>query len=163
MPSPQNVQRIDHVVFIYHKENIAHAIDQFSKAFGVTDWDGPVDMPAFGIVQGQSVKAGIEVLAPLDASDDSIFSKHLRERGEGFFSLVFGVANLRESAERAEKQGIKFKRGENGDFLLIDSMVNKDGGPGHASWATRLNRYDEYWLEPLLGETFFLSQIELKD
>jgi hypothetical protein len=160
MSQPQNVQRVDHVAFIYNKENIPHAIEQFSKAFGINDWDGPIEVPAFGILQSQSLKSGIEVLAPLDPSDESIFSKHLRAKGEGFFSLIFGVSNLRESADRAAKEGIKFKRDKNGDYLLIDSMVNNNGGPGHASWTSKLNRYDEYWLEPLLGDHFFLSQIE---
>ncbi|KAJ9643312.1 hypothetical protein H2204_002208 [Knufia peltigerae] len=160
---PQNVQRIDHVAYVFYKENIPSVIETLSNAFGITDWDGPAEMEAFGILQAQSVSAGIEVLAPLDPSDGSQFSQHLREKGEGFFALIFGVADLRRSAEAATKKGIQFKRGPDGEWLLIDSMKNKHGGPAHASWANKLHRYDEYWLEPLFGQNFFLSQIELKE
>ncbi|KAK6380428.1 hypothetical protein LTS17_005618 [Exophiala oligosperma] len=142
---PQNVQRIDHVAYVFYKENIPSVIETLSNAFGITDWDGPAEMEAFGILQAQS------------------FSQHLREKGEGFFALIFGVADLRRSAEAATKKGIQFKRGPDGEWLLIDSMKNKHGGPAHASWANKLHRYDEYWLEPLFGQNFFLSQIELKE
>lgn len=163
MARPQNVQRVDHVAFVYHRENHQQAIDQFTKAFGITDWDGPTEIPLFGMVIAQSVKSGIEVLAPLDNDGDTMFSEHLRAKGEGFFALVFGVANLRASAERAEKEGIKFDKDEKGDFLLLDNMIGVNGEAAHATWPAKLNRYDEYGLKPLNGERFYLSQIEFKD
>lgn len=163
MAPPQNLQRVDHVAFVYRRENHQQAVDQFTKAFGITDWDGPTELPIFGMIIAQSVKAGIEVLAPLDNSGNTMFSEHLRAKGEGFFALVFGVADLRTSAERAEKEGIKIKKDEKGDFLLLDNMVSNNGGAAHASWPTKLNRYDEYWFEPFNGEKFFPSQIEFKD
>lgn len=163
MAPPQNVQRIDHVAFIYWRENHQKAIDQFTKAFGITDWDGPTELTHYGVRIAQSVISGVEVLSPVDNDADTFLTAHLRAKGEGFFAAVLGVADLRASADAAEKHGFKFQKDEKGDRWLIDNMVSNKGEPAHPTWGAKLNRYDEHGFEPFNGANFYLSQIEFKD
>jgi hypothetical protein len=155
----QQINHVSHVCFIYSRINLPKAMEKFGKALGINDWDGPIEIPDFGILQAQSVKAGIELLAPLD-EEEGPFAEHLRTKGEGFYALVYGVADVRSAAEQAAKAGIAVVENEKGEHLVIDSMKGPNGKPAHSSWTGKFERYEEIPLHPLFGVNFFLGQLE---
>jgi hypothetical protein len=154
----QQVDHVSHVCFIYRKENFATAVQQFAAALGISDWDGPQELPYFGVLQTQSVSAGIEILAPLQ--DGTVFDEYLRTRGEGFFALIYGVANVRKAAAEAEARGILPIVGEDGAPVFIDAMRINHGGPAYADWKNRIRTYQEIPLQPISGVNIYLGQIE---
>ena len=154
----QQINHVSHVCFIYRKENLLTAMKQFGDALGISDWDGPQELPYFGVLQTQSVSAGIEILAPLQ--DGTAFDEYLNARGEGFFALIYGVADVRAAAAQAQARGIKPWLDEAGNPVLIDAMHINNGGPAYAAWAVRLKNYLEIPLQPVCGVNFYLGQIE---
>ncbi len=157
----QHINHVDHVVFIYRLENFETAKEQFSKALGINDWDGPAELPYFGVLHTQSLSTGMEILAPLQ--EGTPFDDYLRERGEGFFALVYGVANVRKAAEEAQARGIQFHLDESGKPWVIDVLHIDNGKPTYRHWADRLKAYLEIPLKPVCGINFYLGQIEPKD
>lgn len=157
----QQVHHVSHVSFVYRLENFHAAQDEFARAFGIDDWDGPVEVPAFGILQSLSVSTGIELLAPL-YEEGNAFADHIREKGEGVFAVIFGVADLREAARAAKERGIGMKTNPDGTPMIIDGMTICGGQPPFASWHDKLKRYEEVWLDPVGGVNAFLGQIEPK-
>jgi 4-hydroxyphenylpyruvate dioxygenase-like putative hemolysin len=103
---PQNVGRIDHIVFGYRSdENLRAAQMQFAETLGVSDWEdqGIVDRAGVRVVISRS--SGLELLSV--ARPGSVLENQLATRGEGFYTLAFGVAELDQAAARAEKAGMK--------------------------------------------------------
>jgi 4-hydroxyphenylpyruvate dioxygenase-like putative hemolysin len=154
----QQIDHVSHVCFIYKKENLAAAKKQFGDAFGISDWDGPAELPYFGILQTQSVSAGIEIIAPL--GDDTEFAGYLRVHGEGFFALIFGVRDLDKAVKQAREKGAEPHLTAAGEPVLIDAMRIDGGRPAYASWSERLKAYREVPLKPICGVNFYLGQIE---
>ena len=152
------INHVSHVCFIYRKENFAKAKQQFGDALGITDWDGPQELPYFGVLQTQSVSAGIEILAPLQ--EGTQFDDYLQTRGEGFFALIYGVEDIGKAVRRAQDKGIEPYLDADGKPLLIDAMHINNGGPAYASWAGRVKTYLEVPLKPISGVNFYLGQIE---
>jgi 4-hydroxyphenylpyruvate dioxygenase-like putative hemolysin len=150
---------IDHVVFIYRLENLDAARDELSAALGITDWDGPKEFERFGIIQTQSVSAGVELLAP--TGDHGFIADHLKQHGEGFFSLVYGVEDLDKAVQEARDRGIEPVLDDDGSPLIIDSMVGgDDGGPAHPTWVGKVTVYKEVPLQPVAGLSLYLGEIE---
>ncbi|MBA4026366.1 MAG: hypothetical protein C0482_28830 [Gordonia sp.] len=146
---------VDHVVFVYHIENLDAAQRDLGAALGISDWDGPTDFERFGIVQVQSVSAGIELLAP--TSDSGFVADHLRKHGEGFFALVYGVEDLDTAVRIAREEGIEPVLNDSGLPLIIDS-VNAD--TVHPTWAGKVTVYREVPLQPVAGLNLYLGEIE---
>ncbi|MDT2003850.1 hypothetical protein FXW78_01510 [Rhodococcus opacus] len=150
---------IDHVTFIYRKENLDAARAELSAALGITDWDGPTEFKRFGITQIQSVSAGVELLAP--TGDHGFIADHLKEHGEGFFALIYGVEDLDKAVQEARARGIEPVLDDDGSPLVIDSMVGgADGGVAHPTWAGRVTVYKEVPLHPVAGLNLYLGEIE---
>ncbi len=156
----QQINHVSHVCFVFKLENLPIAQREFGKAFGITEWDGPTEIPEWGIRLVQSVSAGIELLAPTTDDSNNMFVNHLRLKGEGFFALTFGVADVRAAAERAKRLGIAMHEDQNGVPAVIDGMRTLDGKPAHAAWSKTLRRYEEVSLKPVCGVNFYLGQIE---
>lgn len=154
----QQVDHVSHVCFIYRPENFHAAIKQFSDAFGIDDWDGPAKLPYFGILQTQSVSAGIEILAPIE--EGTQFSDYLSRHGEGFFALIYGVRDVEAAARKAMEKGIEPVYTEDGQPMLIDAMTIDNGQPAYASWPARIKIYKEIPLQPVGGVNVYLGQIE---
>jgi 4-hydroxyphenylpyruvate dioxygenase-like putative hemolysin len=154
----QQVERVDHVAFVYRKENFEQAKQQLTDALGIDDWDGPAEIKQFNMLHAQSLKTGIEVLSPL--TDEGFIADHLRSHGEGFFALVFGVADVHEALRRAQARGIQPVPDENGTPLLIDGLNDLNGEPSYPSWQDKLKTYLEIPLLPVAGLNFYFGQIE---
>lgn len=142
----QNIQRISHVSFIVHPENHDEAVAHFNELFGI-NMEGPLVLPGFNKIH-IDWDSGLEVFSPVDADGDTIFNQHLRERGEGFYSLVFGVEEMGEAMERARGLG-------------YDSALSVDGLDVNEEWATKFRKIHEEVLDkPTYGANFTLGQIE---
>ncbi len=152
----QQIGHVDHVVFIYKKENLSRMVEEFGKVLNITDWDGPEDVPYFGVFKAQSLEAGLELVAPL--SDEGPLADHLRTHGEGFYALIYGVKDIFKAVEHAQKHDANIQLDENGKPLLLDCLTIIDGKPVHASWESRTQKYLEVPLT-LGGLNCYLSEI----
>jgi hypothetical protein len=104
---PRNVGRIDHVVaYFWTVANLERAKLQLESALGIADFEEVPD-PVGGMRFVVSWDAGIELSAPTaELSEDSPLRQRLEERGEGWHSIVFGVADLAEAEQRATAAGL---------------------------------------------------------
>jgi hypothetical protein len=99
----RNVGRIDHVILIYRtRESQEAARQKFSALLGIDDWD-EVGEAAEGIYIFISWTSGIELVCP--TREVPAFERHLSTRGEGFYAMVFGVADMKAAIERIEAFG----------------------------------------------------------
>lgn len=100
----RNAGRIDHILLAYRDtERQERARDELTAKLGVEGWDDLGNIDETGVRIIISWSAGLELLAP--CRPGSVIEQHLATRGEGFFSLVFGVADLDESVARLEREG----------------------------------------------------------
>jgi hypothetical protein len=88
----RNAGRIDHIILIYRtRESQEQARRSFTEVLGVDDWD-EVGEASEGLYIFISWRSGLELVCPTRAV--GTFERHLAAHGEGFYCLVFGVANL---------------------------------------------------------------------
>lgn len=97
----ENVGRIDHSVFIYrNEESQKKAREHFSTILGIDDWDELVEADQ-GVHIFISWNSGIELICP--TKPIPAYERHLDKQGEGFYAMVFGVADLDEAMVYIEK------------------------------------------------------------
>ena len=92
----ENAGRIDHIVLIYRTpESQEAARQEFSALLGIDDWDdlGEVYERLRVFVSWGS---GIELIRP--TKPDPTFDSHLARHGDGFYCVVFGVADLEKAS-----------------------------------------------------------------
>jgi 4-hydroxyphenylpyruvate dioxygenase-like putative hemolysin len=99
----QNIQRIDHFIWLVKIESFDKCVAQLNAFLGIHL--EVHDRPSRGVRVAIDWDAGIEVVAPTDP--ESYYGKRLAERGEGMHALNFGVNDLDEAIERAERAGFK--------------------------------------------------------
>jgi hypothetical protein len=88
----RNVGRIDHIILLYrNRESQENARQKFSALLDINDWD-EVGEGDEGIYIFISWSSGIELLCP--TREVPAFERHLAAHGEGFYCMVFGVADL---------------------------------------------------------------------
>ena len=91
----RNVGRIDHIILLYgSRESQERARQSFTATLGIDDWD-EVGEGSEGIYILISWKSGIELICP--TREVAAFQRHLATHGEGFYALVFGVADLEQA------------------------------------------------------------------
>jgi hypothetical protein len=91
----RNVGRVDHVLFLYrNRESQDEARRKLTELLGIDDWDEVGDGDE-GIYIWISWASGIELICP--TREVPAFEKHLAAHGEGFYCLVFGVADLHQA------------------------------------------------------------------
>ncbi|MCK9505305.1 MAG: hypothetical protein M0Q95_14125 [Porticoccaceae bacterium] len=96
----ENVGRIDHIILIYkNRENQRKAKQQFSETLKIDDWHEIGEAPE-GLSIVISWQSGIELVYP--TTDNPAYQQHLEKYGEGFYAMVFGVADLDESVAHIE-------------------------------------------------------------
>jgi hypothetical protein len=128
-------------------------MDQLTLALGVSGWDGPIDLPQYGVAVAIAIDAGIEIVSPL--SDDSAAAEHIRVHGEGVYTFCFGVADIEAAVDRAAAAGVP-----RSDAPIIDSLSANGGQPFFAGWDKRFRVVRELWLGPIAGMRIVLGQFE---
>lgn len=99
-----NVGRVDHIVLAYRsRENLESARKQFSEQLGVDDWEELGEIAEVRLYIWISWTAGLELICP--TGEGSFIAEHLAAHGEGFFSMVFGVADLNRAMARVKDAG----------------------------------------------------------
>lgn len=99
-----NVGRIDHIVLAYaNRENLDRARGEFSALLGVEDWEDLGELPDVKLRIWISWQAGLELICP--TGPGSFADEHLAKHGEGFFSMVFGTADLARAMQRVDRNG----------------------------------------------------------
>jgi hypothetical protein len=97
----RNVGRIDHILLLYrNRENQDSARRKLTELLGIDDWDEVGDGDE-GIYIWISWGSGIELICP--TREVPAFEKHLAAHGEGFYGLVFGVADLDAAVARVKQ------------------------------------------------------------
>ena len=102
----QNINRIDHVIWICKPENQARYVEQISRLCRV-EFYGPVEKPDLGAIIYINWSAGIEVITPISDANPAAkqWFEHLEARGEGILGVVFGVADIEAGRKHAESLG----------------------------------------------------------
>jgi hypothetical protein len=156
----QAVGRVGLVVLACELANHQSIVTRLSEALDIHDWDGPADLPLFGLRVAVSHGSGLEIVAPLDAG--SAVSAHLRERGEGVFAVVFGVDDLARATQYAAAHGMPPPASLPGlpDAVVIDSLVANEGGPVFPSYPDRFAVHRETVLQQVAGIHVILGQLE---
>jgi hypothetical protein len=151
----RNIQRIDHVSMVYRDENVEQAVETLERTLGVR-FPPPIDVVA--IRSWVDWDSGLEVFAPAGTAADldatgplaaflDMIHAHLDTRGEGLFSIVFGVADIDAACERAAAAGA--------------SVATKHDGPDPSwPWAHRFTRIQEAELGYVNGVYLVLGQVE---
>jgi hypothetical protein len=156
----QAVGRVGLVVLACHLANLDNTVALLSQSLDVHDWEGPADLPLFGLRNAVSYDSGLEVVAPLD--DQSALSAHLRDRGEGVYAVVFGVGNLAEAVRHATAHGLAPAPPLDGlpEAFVIDSLTANNGGPVYPSYPRRFAVHQETIMARVAGIHVILGQIE---
>lgn len=143
----QNRGRIDHIAFIARPENFTAMAERIATVLDL-DFDGPYDNVELGLRVIIDWHAGIELLTPCDPELATIQTAYLDKYGEGFYRLVFGVADLDSALKRVTDNGLQVGVRMNGLKL----------NPG---WTALFDRIDEVSVEkPAPGFYLTLGQIE---
>jgi len=102
----QQVNHIDHVIWVCRPENLEGYVDTLSKLCDVR-FHGPVEKTDMGLRLYMSWAAGLEVVAPVapDNANADALRTHLERRGEGLLGVVFGVPDIEAARRRAEGLG----------------------------------------------------------
>ena len=142
----QPVDRVSHVVFCVHPENLDRAAGLWRDALGVRFEDA--SRPELGLRIFVSFAHGIEIVAPAPelGPTPARFTDFLAARGEGVYDIVYGVADLDEAAAAAEAHGVRVTH--RGSFADVPP------------WAGRFAHLDEAHLEPFCGMPVTLGRIE---
>jgi len=146
----QNVNRVDHVMWICKPENQAAYVEQLSKLCRVKFY-GPVEKDNLGVRLYINWAAGLEVIAP--TSQTNPISKplrdHLAARGEGLLGLVFGVADIDDARRHAQALGYE-------PSGLIENS-------GDEPYAQETEVMKEIMLGNVLNSLFVFGEIKLSD
>jgi hypothetical protein len=146
----QNINRIDHVVWIAHLENQTACVRKLSEMFRV-EFLGPCLQHHMGMQVCVSWEGGLEVIAPIDEDTPQANSlrAHLKERGEGFFAVVFGVPDIEEARDHMLKLG--YDAGE-----VVPST-------GKEPWLHQVGVFKEVIFGEFLGTLMALGEITYPD
>jgi hypothetical protein len=97
----RNVGRIDHIILLYrNRASQDEARKKFTDLLSIDDWQ-EVGEGDEGIYIWISWSSGIELICP--TRDVPAFQKHLDSHGEGFYAMVFGVADLEQASSHIHR------------------------------------------------------------
>jgi hypothetical protein len=101
----QNVNHVDHVVWVAEPDNHQKFVDKLSALFDV-EFEGPFERADVGMAVSVSWGGGLEVVSP--AGPGMLHEQlrdHLANRGESVFAVVFGVPDIEKARAHAESLG----------------------------------------------------------
>jgi hypothetical protein len=146
----QNVNHLDHVLWLCRLENIEHYVGKLSALTG-RSFHGPVDRADLGARVFISWEGGLEIIAPLDM--DTPFTAQCRARlgqnGEGLWTVVFGVPDIQEARARAERLG----------YQTSDLIENPEDAP----WQHQTKVMKESVVGEFMNSIFVFGEIEYAD
>jgi 4-hydroxyphenylpyruvate dioxygenase-like putative hemolysin len=138
------VNHIDHMAWTVFPENLEKYVAQFTKLFDCK-FDGPFERDDLRIYI--SWEGGLELIAPLN--ENAITYKRLKEKGEGFGGMVFGVRNLKEAKERAAALG----------YNVSEDILQIGGEP----WGRKMPHIAEAIVGDVLGINICFGEIVYDD
>ena len=99
------VDRVHHVVWCVHGENLERVRAYWERALGLTMVD--IELPDRGLHVLLAWDAGIEIVAPtaVGGGGATAVNAVLAERGEGVYAIVYSVASIDEARSRLEREG----------------------------------------------------------
>jgi hypothetical protein len=101
----QNVNHVDHVVWVAEPDNHQRFVDKLSALFDI-EFEGPFERTDAGITVSVSWGGGVEVVSPAGPGPFAERARdHLENRGESVFAVVFGVPEIEKARARAESLG----------------------------------------------------------
>lgn len=143
----QNVNHMDHVLWLCRLENIESYVKELSALTG-RSFHGPVDRADLGARVFISWEGGLEIIAPLDM--DTPFTTQCRARleqkGEGLWTVVFGVPDIGQARARAERLG----------YQTSDLIEN----PPDAPWQHQTRVMKESVVGEFMNTGFVFGEIE---
>ena len=103
----RNVGKVDHAIaYFWNTENLERAQRKLEEALGVIDFHEVPDPSPLNLLILLSWEWGIELAAPRgELPQDNDFYQALKQRGEGWQMVVFGVANLDDADMRIKSAG----------------------------------------------------------
>jgi hypothetical protein len=133
----QPINRVSHVVYCLQPENLEPAAAFLHEALGAIFEDS--SRPELGLRIKIALESGLELIAPapdLGPVPDR-FLRHLAERGEGVYDVVYGVRDLDDTVDRAARFGV--------------SVTHRGSFAHLPPWQGRMAVLDEAHLEPVHG------------
>lgn len=144
----QNVNHVDHVVWIAHPDNQAAYAERLGSLAG-RPLEGPFERTDLGVRIYMSWETGLELLSPIPDHDSEftrILTTALAARGEGVFAVVFGVPDLEEARSRARQAG----------YAPAEPITTTGGAP----WSAKTEKFAESFAGDFLGSYFVYGEIE---
>ena len=139
--------RINRVILAYWPNNFETAIERFVSVLGLQGLEGPFEPPGDGIRAMVSFERGIEFITPSGTGPfRRILENHLATRGEGLFTLVWGVDDLTAAETRAAAAGFPRQGGR------IDCFR------ANAAWKLQYSRLLEAPLPPVAAVNLMLIE-----
>ncbi len=142
----QNVNKIDHVVFMLWPENLESAKETFERLLSIK-LEGPIESQEQGVRIYIDWESGIELMSPADPEKAVAPMKFLRERGEGVWRIIYGVASVDDAVARAAELGIN-------QLFRAKDCINLS-----ESWSSRFELIDECPMEPVHGVALSFGDI----
>ena len=146
----QNINHVDHVIWICRPDNIVQYVEDLSKLCNVK-FHGPVDKSDMGVRLYISWAAGLEVVTPISDTNPNALAlrTHLDERGEGLLGVVFGVPDIEEARTRAKGLGYE-----------VSGLIGNMGDEPYVHETTTMK---EVVVGSLINSMFVFGEIQFAD
>jgi hypothetical protein len=145
----QNVNHVDHVVWVAEPDNHQRFVDKLSALFDV-EFEGPFERTDMGITVSVSWGGGLEVVSPGATGPFSEKARnHLDSRGESVFAMIFGIPDIEKARARAESLG----------YQTSPVIENMGGEP----WGHQLLSFKESAIEEFAGTLLLFGEITYPD
>lgn len=151
MATNQNINHVDHILWLSHYTNQERYARQLSALCGV-ELQGPNVRHDLGTCNWVSWEGGLEVVAPLDGVEtpfNKLFHDTLAQRGEGLFGVVFGVPDMEEARARARELG----------YTPSELL----GPNGNEPWAGKTVKMQESVVGTVLNSLLVFGEIEYRE
>lgn len=147
----QNINHVDHIVWVSHLENLEANVAKLEQLARVK-LRGPFDRTDLGMRVCVSFEGGVEILAPLDGID-TVMSRFCRDalekKGEGMFAIVYGVPDIMEARENAARLG-----------YTPGPILECVGGE---PWETDIGKFKESVICEFMNTLFVYGEIDYPD
>jgi len=141
------VNKVSHVVFCVKTENFAKTVAFWENAYGIAFHD--INIPRLGLRVKLAIEAGLEIITPAPDLGPVVgrVADFLATKGEGVYSVVFGIRDMDDAIARAAANGVEHS---------IRHTVRQPQDPLPAS----VESVEEAHLAPFMGTQVILGQVE---